>query len=261
MPTKHSFVSLIFILLVLVISGCAGKKYFSKKIIEPVTVVKPTDEIQKEVDEIFSLLAYSIVYLDWQKGDIPREERRGYNIGTVLVDSENHPVFHGLNCINSTDNVTQHGEVRSIMGYLDKTRRFNLADFTLYTTLEPCVMCAGMITMSNIKRTVWGMHDVNFSKAFERLAIDTRPIGGYAPYPRQVEAMAVDSPFCRELDEAYAVFMRESDEKFLAKFLTSQEAEGIFRRAYNAFNTYRIKYPRNQSIYSEAVFYLKNLEG
>jgi hypothetical protein len=110
-------------------------------------------------------------------------------------------------------------------------------------------MCAGMITMTNIRRIIYGQHDVEFSRAFERLALDSRSIGGFAPYPRAVEAKANSLPFRAELDAAYKRFLSVDPEKVLAKFLTNEEAEGIFRQAHAAFLDYRVTAPRNGPVY------------
>ncbi len=218
---------------------------------------KEISDIQQEIDEVFSLLNYSIVFHDWQPGSIPREKRRGYNIGALLVNAKNEPLYFGLNSINSTENATQHGEVRAITGYLDKTRAFNLEGFTIYTTLEPCVMCAGMITQTSINRAVYGQHDVDYSKAFERLAIDTRPIGGFQPYPRIVIAHATSSKFCNELDNAYKDFRAKETEKMLARFLTSDIAMNIFKNATSEFLSFPVKYPENKKIYENALSFYK----
>lgn len=220
------------------------------------------DALEQERDNIFSLLIYALVHQDWQDDAVPRNNRRGYNIGALLVTPEFEPVYHGLNCINSTDNATQHGEVRAITQYLEQTRKFNLDQYHVYTTLEPCVMCAGMITMMAAKRVIYGQHDVDYSRAFERLAMDTRAIGGFAPYPRQVQAMASTLPYCQQLDEAYQVFLNTDPEKILAKFLASDPAEAIFKQASEAFLVYQVIYPENQVVYEKAiVFYHQNKES
>ena len=225
--------------------------------------IKETDQIQEEIDEIFSLLAYSIVYKDWQSSSVPREERRGYNIGALIVNAQNEPVHYGLNCINSTDNATQHGEVRSIISYLDKTRKFNLAEHTIYTTLEPCIMCAGMITMTSFKRVVYGQRDIEYSQAFERLSIDTRSIGGFAPYPRTVVAVPSSLKYCKALEDAYEEYLKNDSEKVLAKFLTSDEAETIYQTALNNFINYQLKFSKNLEIYNiaKSFFNLINLKN
>lgn len=220
-----------------------------------------SDTFDRERDEIFSLLIYALVYQDWQEESIPHPQRRGYNIGALLVTPQHEPVYFGLNCINSTENATQHGEVRAITQYLDATRNFNLEKFTIYTTLEPCVMCAGMITMMAVDQVVYGQHDVAYSKAFERLALDTSSIGGFTPYPRQVLAMPTTLPYCNQLDEAYQEFLATDSEKILAKFLTSNAAKTIFKQALIAFEHYEVKYTENQPVFEKAYqFYHQNIQ-
>ena len=218
-----------------------------------------TDSIQVELDEIYSLLGFSIVYKDWQAGSIPRNQRRGYNIGTVLVDSNKDVVHWGLNCINSTDNATQHGEVRAITSYLDSLKSFNLKGFTLYTTLEPCAMCSGMATMTSIERVVYGQKDVDYSGALDRLALDSEKIGGFKPYPRTVISDPAPSKYRNELDAAFKYFLETEDEKFLAKFLTSETAKTVFENAAKEFLEYNVKFPENQKRYEKAKLFFENL--
>lgn len=234
---------------------CHSSKHYTKTIVEPVLAPVSVEAAQQERDDIFSLLTYALVYQDWQEGTVPRNKRRGYNIGALIVNQQNEPVFHGLNCINSTDNATQHGEVRAITQYLESSRKFNLDKHNIYTTLEPCVMCAGMITMTAVGRVVYGQHDVDYSKAFERLALDTRPIGGFAPYPRRVQAGPSSLPYCQHLDTAYQEFLSKDSEKILAKFLVSDPAKAIFAQATTAFQNYSVKFPENKVVYDKALAY------
>lgn len=214
--------------------------------------------VQQEIDNIFSLLTFALVYRDWQPDTISREERRGYNIGAVLVNPDHIPVQAGLNCINSTNNATQHGELRAITSYLSSNPVFNLDHFTLYTTLEPCIMCAGMITMTDIDRVVFGQHDVGYSKAFERLQIDSTTIGGYLPYPRRVEAIPSSLPFVKNLDDAYAGYLAAAEEKILAKFLSTAAAGEIFAAASNMFSEYNCIHTENIAILNSARTFLKS---
>lgn len=218
------------------------------------------NEIQKELDEIYTLLAYSLVFRDWQPDSIPRSRRRGYNIGTILIDDSNELAHWGLNCINSTDNATQHGEVRAITSYLDSLKSFNLKGFTLYTTLEPCAMCSGMATMTNIERVVYGQKDVDFSGALDRLALDSEEFGGFKPYPRTVTSDPAPTSFREQLDEKFRTFLETEEEKFLAKFLTSKEAYEIYQEADQAFQNFQVKNSENEEHYENAKLFLKNLE-
>jgi tRNA(Arg) A34 adenosine deaminase TadA len=227
------------------------------------TIDKPmysvTNPVQIEIDEIFSLLAYSIVYADWQEDSIPRNDRRGYNIGSVLVNSENKPVYYALNCVGETNNSTQHSEVRLITQYLDSVSSFDLKNFTIYTTLEPCAMCAGMMTMTLVTRTVYGQNDVEFSHTFERLAIDSRSIGGYPPFPRKVIADESPSIIKQELNDAYQEFLKTDDEKILAKFLVSKKAKEIYKKACLSFKDYKVKFSENENIYAQSITFYNEI--
>ncbi|AWV97670.1 nucleoside deaminase [Arcticibacterium luteifluviistationis] len=243
----------------LLLFGCQTNKKLANTIMSPLNQVEEISEMQNERDEIFLLLAYSLVYNDWQPESVPRFERRGYNIGTVLVNAQNEPVYAGLNAINSTDNATQHGEVRAITGYLEENGGYNLKDFTVYTTLEPCIMCAGMITMTNVKRVVIGQKDFDYSHAFERLAIDTRAVEGFPPYPRKSDIYYPNLSVSQKLDIAFANFLKTEEEKYLARFLSSEIAKSIFKEAENEFLNYQVKFSENQDILTKTrEFYIKS---
>ena len=233
--------------------ACTSGNMNKNKTITEKQMYSVTNSVQIEIDEIFSLLAYSIVYADWQEDSIPRNERRGYNIGSVLVDSQNKPVFYALNSVGITNNSTQHSEVRLITQYLDSVKSFDLKNYTIYTTLEPCAMCAGMMTMTLVTRTVYGQNDVEFSHSFERLAIDSRSIGGYPPFPRKVIADESPSIIKQELNDAYQEFLRTDDEKILSKFLVSKKAKEIYKKAYLTFIDYNVKFSENENIYAQSV--------
>ena len=57
---------------------------------------------------------------------------------------------------------TAHAEVVAIRDAAKKLGRWNLSDCELFVTLEPCVMCAGAIVYSRIKRVVYGAKDLRF---------------------------------------------------------------------------------------------------
>lgn len=186
MKTKYFANGMVLIVLPFIFLGC-DTFHYKNTLEQPIASYSvENDSIQKELDRIYSLLTYSLVLKDWQADSIPRNDRRGYNIGTILVNGNMEVAHWGLNCINSTKNVTQHGEVRAITSYLDSLKSFNLEGFTLYTTLEPCAMCSGMATMTNIERVVYGQKDIDFSGALDRLSLNSKKFGGFKPYPRTV---------------------------------------------------------------------------
>lgn len=57
----------------------------------------------------------------------------------------------------STNDVTAHAELQAIQKACKKLKTINLKDCTIYTTNEPCIMCAGAIFQSGISKIVIGV--------------------------------------------------------------------------------------------------------
>jgi len=205
---------------------------------------------QIERDEIFTLLAYAVVRKDWQTKRGPSS--RGYNIGSVLVDSEDNIVCWARNSVGVTGNKTQHGEVRIMTNYLGNVPATSLPGYKLYTTLEPCAMCSGMMTLQSVALTVYGQTDPGFGDALERLELDSTSCGGYRPYPRAVISVPSTTNARKTLDEEYAKVTRGG----ITKWLASQTAKGIYDDAYQDFISYDVKYRENGPILEAAHAFL-----
>jgi tRNA(Arg) A34 adenosine deaminase TadA len=77
--------------------------------------------------------------------------------GAILVDAAGNVVLEAENTVNTDKDVTAHAEtnlMRAASGQLD---RDFLAGCTLYTSTEPCAMCAGAIYWGNVRRVVFGL--------------------------------------------------------------------------------------------------------
>lgn len=203
---------------------------------------------QQELDYFYSLMAYAIVHKDWQNN---ADEGRGYNIGSVLVDSDKYVVNWARNSVNIKMNGTQHGEVRVIQSYLDSVQSFSLKGFSIYTTLEPCAMCSGMMKLTNVYRTIYGQTDPAFGKALERLQLESASCcsKGYSPYPRSVISDKSPDPISMEIDSAYAQYKG----KYIVKFLATPDAKLLFQKASDMFQQYnKAKYEENQKYIDSA---------
>ena len=221
----------------------------SEYILDPASIDSVSVE-QQELDYFYSLMAYAIVYKDWQNNAV-KESSRGYNIGSVLVDSMNYVVHWAINSVNTTMNSTQHGEVRLIQSYLDSIQSFSLKGFSIYTTLEPCAMCSGMMKLTKLYRTVYGQTDPAYGNALERLQFESASCcnGGYTPYPGIVISDKAPDPVSLEIDLAYAQYKGVR----LVDFLTTQEAKILFQKASDMFQKYnKAKYEVNQKYIDDA---------
>ncbi|HMU70745.1 MAG TPA: nucleoside deaminase [Chitinophagales bacterium] len=164
----------------------------------------------------------------WEGDDIPYENRKGYNIGALIVSPENKVVAFERNAVNVNANVTEHAELNVIRNYLRKSGRYDLEDHIIYTSLEPCIMCVGAMIMSNVKQVYYCQHDYNFANAAERLRIDSRAIKGYPPYPRTVSIAPANSDIVKKLDEAHAAYLQKTGDDIMARFLASEGARMVY---------------------------------
>ncbi len=78
-------------------------------------------------------------------------------IGAVLV-KENTLVSQTHNLTNKLQNPLAHAEKLLIDKIISQKIKY-LYDYTLYVTLEPCIMCAGYMIWSRLGRLVYGSKD------------------------------------------------------------------------------------------------------
>lgn len=91
------------------------------------------------------------------------EARRAYEedevpIGAVVV-SKGRIIGRGHNLTEKLNDVTAHAEMQAITAAANYLGGKYLDDCTLYVTVEPCIMCAGAIGWSQLKRIVYGAPD------------------------------------------------------------------------------------------------------
>jgi tRNA(adenine34) deaminase len=99
-------------------------------------------------------------YLEQALKQAQKAEAEGQNpIGCVIVDENGKIIARAHNQVTKKNDKTAHAEMLA----LKKAARFidgeNIRQWTLYTTMEPCVMCLGTIIMIHIGTVVWGARD------------------------------------------------------------------------------------------------------
>lgn len=98
----------------------------------------------EEKDEFFSLLAQELVYR--LRGRVERsvkDDQVGHNIGSVMVDSAWRVVGWSVNTNHL--NGTFHGETNLVQANESHGQKALPKGGTMYTSLEPCEMCSGVI--------------------------------------------------------------------------------------------------------------------
>lgn len=79
-------------------------------------------------------------------------------IGAVVV-SRGRIIGRGHNMTETLSDVTAHAEMLALTSAANTVGGKYLPDATLYVTVEPCLMCAGAIGWSQIRRIVYGAAD------------------------------------------------------------------------------------------------------
>lgn len=101
-------------------------------------------------DEYFMQQAIRLAIDAAENGEVP--------VGAVVVVN-NTIIGKSHNQTEQLQDVTAHAEMLAISAAANYLGSKYLKDCTIYVTLEPCVMCAGALAWSLIKRVVYGAKD------------------------------------------------------------------------------------------------------
>lgn len=85
-----------------------------------------------------------------QAGEVP--------VGALIV-KDGQLIAEGYNQMISLNDPSAHAEMQAVRQAGEQLHNYRLTDCTLYVTLEPCSMCAGMLVHSRIARLVFGASD------------------------------------------------------------------------------------------------------
>lgn len=83
-------------------------------------------------------------------------------IGAVLIDEDGVLICAEHNRIEQLNDATAHAELLALRSASRKLNRRRLSNCTLYSTVEPCAMCAGALVLCRVKRLVYGATDSKF---------------------------------------------------------------------------------------------------
>ncbi|MDX5405745.1 MAG: tRNA adenosine(34) deaminase TadA [Chromatiaceae bacterium] len=105
---------------------------------------------------------------DWMRHAImlaAKAESQGeVPVGAVVV-KDNALLAEGWNQMISLNDPSAHAEMQAIRAAATLLGNYRLPGCTLYVTLEPCTMCAGVMVHSRIDRLVFGTTDAKTGAA------------------------------------------------------------------------------------------------
>ena len=85
-------------------------------------------------------------------------------IGAVIVIG-GELVGRGMNRVIRDGDTTAHAEIVALRDAFRALNNYRAPGATIYTTVEPCAMCAGALLHARVSRVVWGAPDLKFGAA------------------------------------------------------------------------------------------------
>lgn len=110
----------------------------------------PEHNVIEAQDALFMAEALSLAEQGAALGEVP--------VGAVLVQA-GEVIGRGFNSPIMLNDPSAHAEVQAIRDAAARLKNYRLPDTTLYVTLEPCHMCAGLIVHARIRRVVFAAHE------------------------------------------------------------------------------------------------------
>ncbi|MEE9443097.1 MAG: tRNA adenosine(34) deaminase TadA [candidate division Zixibacteria bacterium] len=108
-----------------------------------------------------------------------QEAQKAYRIGEVPVGAaivlDNQLLGRGYNQTERLKDPTAHAEILAITSACEAIGDWRLENAVMYSTLEPCSMCAGAAVLARIKRIVFGPSDPRFGACGSIFNIPAEP--------------------------------------------------------------------------------------
>jgi tRNA(adenine34) deaminase len=112
----------------------------------------------------FMAIALREAQLAFEKNEVP--------VGAVVV-YENRVIGRGHNLTESLHDATAHAEMIALSAAFNSIGDWRLEDSFLFSTLEPCIMCASAAVLSRVHTIVYGAKDPKFGGCGSILTIPT----------------------------------------------------------------------------------------
>lgn len=107
-----------------------------------------------KTDEIWMWRAIGMARVAEKLGEVP--------VGAVIIDADGRILTAASNVTIKNNDPTAHAEIVALRTAGIRRGNYRLTGTTVYTTIEPCVMCAGALVNARVKRVVFGAHDERF---------------------------------------------------------------------------------------------------
>jgi tRNA(Arg) A34 adenosine deaminase TadA len=123
-------------------------------------------------------------------------EHGNHPFGAILVDEHNQVLLKAENTVVTGKDCTGHAETNLMRLASRHFSEDKLATCTLYTSTEPCVMCAGAIYWGNVRRVVYALSEITLYEIAgpspDHLLLPCREVFTHSQSPVEVEGPAME---------------------------------------------------------------------
>lgn len=119
--------------------------------------------LNKSSDERFMREAINAAEFARELDEIP--------IGAIIVDANGEILSIAGNRTRTDCDPTAHAEILALRRAAWVLGNYRLTDLTIYSTLEPCAMCAGALIQARVKRLVYGAPDERFGAVHSKFEL------------------------------------------------------------------------------------------
>ncbi len=97
-------------------------------------------------------------------------------VGACVVSDEDDLLAAASNRTIIDNDPTAHAEVLAIRAAAERLGNYRLTGTTLYTTIEPCAMCAGTLVNARVRRLVFGAPDERYGAVVTHFGLCDSPL-------------------------------------------------------------------------------------
>ncbi len=122
-------------------------------------------DVMRDIHEAFMGKALKQAHVALSHQEVP--------IGAVVVAKDGTIIGRGYNRMETSKCQLAHAEARAIAQACKKIGDWRLNGCTIYVTLEPCLMCIGLIQLSRVEKIVYGAPSPLFGSVLSFMALPT----------------------------------------------------------------------------------------
>lgn len=124
-------------------------------------------QLMSEIDENLMYRAVAMAREAAKIGEVP--------VGAIIVDENGGILAAASNLTIKNIDPTAHAEILALRIAATRVGNYRLTGTTVYSTIEPCAMCAGALVNARVARLVYGAADERFGAVESKFRVCDSP--------------------------------------------------------------------------------------